>query len=392
MKKTLLLLLAISFFSCDLEQKKETSLIDQTLYKKYDLKKADELVISAFSNSDIVILGENHYIAEQVKFVADLIPKLHENGINTLYSEFSFRDDAKQIEALINADYFDEQLAKNLLVSGSGYYWMYQEYIELYRSAWKLNKTIKKGRKFRVIGLALGRDYNAIQKPEDWDNREKRMAYFREGEDAWAERVISETTKKGEKALVYCGYNHALTFYRQPYVENGKFIRLLGQERVGQHIYEQLKQKCSFILLHNSWRPKRNDEAPPIIPLNGKLDRLTDSLQKDKSYGFFTEKSSLGSIIDTTSYYSWGYPDFTLSDLCDGYIVVDPICDLNLCKPIPNFIDATNINLAKPQIKLFESIDNISILEANKLLEKGYQEQLKEFENEKKKMNCIPIE
>ena len=357
------------------------------IYKKYNLKKADELVIDAFKKSDIVIIGENHFIREQVLFVADLVPKLYKNGIYKIYSEFTYRDDAELVNQLINADNFDEQLAKNIQVH-SGWEWVYQEYIELYRSAWALNKTIKDDKKFQIIGLELGRDYDAIQSPEDWEKPENRMAYFRESEEDWTSRIISETIENGEKALVYCGYNHGLTFYKQPIVSNNKLIRLAGKERAGQYLYEALKDNCKFFLLHSAWEPKFHRDSP-VRPLNGKLDQLVDSLtEENKSYGFYTEKSPFGSVIDTTAFFSWGHPEFKLTDLCDGYIVIEPICELNLCKFIPNFIDSTNIDIARPQVRAWENIQNISIIDANKMLEDEYNEQLKKFKADKSKLNC----
>ena len=360
---------------------------ESNIYEKYQLKKADELVLDAFNESDVVILGENHFIREQVLFVADLIPHLYEHGVYKIYSEFTYLDDAELVDELINADVFDEQLAKNLLVR-SGWDWTYQEYMELYRSAWALNKTISDGKKFQIIGLELGRNHDAIQSPEDWQKSANRMAYFRESEEDWATRIISETVDQGEKALVYCGYNHGLTFYRQPVVSNNKLIRLAGKERVGQHLHERLKDNCKYLLLHAGWEPKSGSNTP-IAPLNGRLDQLVDSLTEEhKSYGFYTEKSSLGSVIDTSAFFSWGYPDFKLTDLCDGYIVVETICESNLCGFIPNFIDSSNIEIARPQVRAWENIQNISIEDANNMLDNWYQEQRQSFEADKTELGC----
>lgn len=375
------------FISCKSKQKKEIVTVDTAIYETYNLKNADELVLDAFSNSDIVILGENHFIGEHIIFVADLIPKLHAKGINTLYSEFTYLDDAKLVDSLINAETFNEQLAKNLLVS-VGWDWMYKEYLELYRSAWALNKTIKNGKKFKIVGLELGRNYDAIQTPEDWKKTKNRMAYFRESENDWADRIILETIEKGEKALVYCGIYHGLTFYNQPIVINGKFSHFAKRDRAGQFLYEKLKDNCKFIVFHFPWESKNNNDDYPLVPLSGKLEILTDSLTKTyKSFGFYTQNSSLGKINDTTSFLSNGYSNFNLSKLCDAYLVIEPVCKLNLCEFIPNFIDSTNIEIARPQIRAWENINNISIKEANKLLIEGYNEQLKSFEDAKSKMS-----
>ena len=360
----------------------------ETFYERYDLQTAHGLVIDAFKDADIVILGEHHFIAEHVIFVADIIPQLYNNGINTLYSEFIGLDDAHLVDSLINGETFDEQLAKNLLVLNL-YDWPYEEYMELYRSAWKLNRSINEGPKFKIIGLDLGNDHSAIQKPEDWNDPERRMAFFREGEDAWSKRILNGTVANGEKALVYCGYNHALTYYRQPVSRDGKLVRLAGKERMGQHLYEELGDRCSFLFFHIPWENRNGDYPPSVAPLGGTLDMLIDSLpDKEKAYGFYTRESELGSIVDTSIHFSLGHPSFTLKDLCDGYLVVKPVCELNWCDFIPDFIDEDNIEMARPQIRAWKNIHNISIDSANVLIKNEYDEQLYLFEKSKEKMGC----
>jgi len=154
-------------------------------------------------------------------------------------------------------------------------------------------------------------------------------------------------------------------------------------------MYPKSSYSCKFIVFHFPWESKNNTDDNPIVPLNGKLETLTDSLTKTyKSFGFYTQNSSLGKIIDSTSFLSNGYSNFNLSKLCDAYLVIKPVCKLNLCEFIPNFIDSTNIEIARPQIRAWKNINNISIKEANKLLIEGYNEQLKYFEGAKSKMSC----
>jgi len=392
MKIITILLIILAVISCNQHQESKTEFVSETLdnkiYKKYNLQNSNAVVLDAFSESDVVILGENHFIKEHVLFVADLIPKLYNDSIYTMYSEFTYLVDSLLVDSLIFADNFDEKLAKELLVR-SGWEWQYKEYIELYHSAWTLNSTIKEGRKFRIIGLELGRDYTAIQKLEDWKDTEKRMAYFREYEDDWANRIISNTINKGEKALVYCGIYHGLTFYKQPVSNNGIFIRLAGVERMGQYLYQQHKDNCKFIVFHFPWEQKNNRYEAPVVPLKGKLDQIADRLSEPyKSYGFYTQKSSLAKIKDTMSYFSYGYPNFSLSSLCDAYLVIKPLCELNQCEAVPNFIDASNIDIVRPQVKAWLNIKNISIDSANQILSNDYKELTEFFNKNKKSLNC----
>lgn len=61
------------------------------------------------------------------------------------------------------------------------------------------------------------------------------------------------------------------------------------------------------------------------------------------SYGFYTERSPLGAITDSSHVYSNGYLNFCFKDLADGYLVVGASCGLSPVTIIPDFITETNL-------------------------------------------------
>jgi|GEM_PF-1486727 len=389
MKYLIFLLVACSLSACKTPAKPQPEEVTD-LFEKYNLYEADALVIDAFANSDVVLIGENHFIAEHVTFVADLIPTLHANGVNILYSEFISVDYTPLIEEVINAEHFDEQKAKNLLLLNL-WDWPYKEYMDLYRSAWEVNRSITDGPKFRIIGLDRPHNYSVMQTPEDWDDPEKRKAFFVDWEDSWAERVLSETVEKNEKALVYCGINHAFTFYNQPILdEDGTFYRMAARDRVGQYLFDALGERCSMLSFHIPWDSKDGETEISVNPLNGRLDQLTDSLSDNqKSYGFYTQTSPLGKVIDSNGFYANGYPNFNLAQFCDGYVVPSKVCDLTMCEFIPNFIDSTNIDIIRPQVKAWHGIENIGADQANHMLEESHRNRIDYYDRNKEKMRCM---
>jgi hypothetical protein len=361
---------------------------EETIYHQYQLQEPHQLVLNAFDSSDVVFIGENHFISQHVTFVSELIPTLHQNGINTLYSEFISIEYTPLIDSLITAPEFDEQLAKNLLMLNL-WDWPYKEYMELYRSAWKVNQQDTTSIQFKIIGLDKAHDYSVIEAPEDWYNLEKRKAFFVEWEDGWANRIIERTNSSGEKALVYCGLNHALTYYTQPMTKDGEFYQFANRDRVGQYVYEALGNRCTFLSFHIPWDSKDGYDEISVNPLNGKIDSLIRELpSSQKVFGFNTRQSSLGSVIDTAGFYSNGYENFSLSTLCDGYLAIAPICELSLCEFIPNFIDSSNISIAQPQVKAWENIDSISIDSANSLLFTRHQEFIHYMDSIQTQMGC----
>ncbi len=128
---------------------------------------------------------------------------------------------------------------------------------------------------------------------------------------------------------------------------------------------------------------------PGVAPLGGLLDDISDSLDAERrAYGFLTNASPLGKMVDTTCRYSNGYPNFTFADFCDGYIVITPLCELNICKFIPNFVDSTNIDHVRPQVNAWLGIPKVTIEQANDTLRVWHDQMIEMFENNKALMKC----
>ena len=377
MKTLLFALLIIVVCSCS-EQKKE-----QTFVEKYKLYKPEDLIIDAFKNKDVIFIGEAHWIKEEVDFIKSIIPILNKNDINILFSEFVSYDDTKLIDSLLTADKFDEKLARSI-TSRSLFEWSYQEYIDILHVAWEVNQKSEK--QFRIIGLLKDYNCSAIQKPEDFNDPEKRKAFFGDGESDWANRIIDETYKKNKKALVYCGAHHSITHYVQPLVEDGKFIGKANKnDRVGQCVYNKYPETTITIWIHHSWAGKKGLDDKLVIPMHSYFDKLVDSLPSDfKSYAFFTNESILGEIVDSSSYYSLGYDSFTLKDLCHGYIFLKPVCNQNLAGYIENFIDTNSIKHAQEQVRVWLDIKDISIEAINDTLKNWYNQKLEAFNKGKR--------
>ncbi len=114
---------------------------------------AEIYLVRQFNDKDVIFLGELHCIKEQVEFVGSMIPVLHKNGINLLFSEFARFKDTRRIDSLITARTFDKKLAARIMFDDS-WDWGYQEYVDIYFSAWQTNQMLKPHEKpFRIIGL-----------------------------------------------------------------------------------------------------------------------------------------------------------------------------------------------------------------------------------------------
>ncbi len=291
------------------------------------LQNADDYLIGQFKVKDVIFLGEIHRIRENVDFAGKMIPVLHKNGIHLLFSEFARFKDTKRIDSLITAKVFDKNLALCIMFDNA-WDWGYKEYVDLYYSAWKTNQSLKPNEKpFRIIGI------------EQYDN-EGTGIY--DQEQFWTYLIDSIGIKKGEKVLVYCGMHHAFTNFHQPYLVNDT-LKGFVSTRVGNWVYKKYPTKTITVLLHGPWYGSNYSKT--VLPCNGKIDSLVNSLMNHtESIGFSTANPRFDDYSLNNSLYGLGNTNARLKDLCQGYIVVKPICELNPVTVIPDFINKSNID------------------------------------------------
>lgn len=70
-----------------------------------------------------------------------MIPKLYANGIYMLGMEFGAYEDQKQLDSLINAPRYNENLARQLMFNYNTR-WAIVEYMNLYKAAWEWNHSL----------------------------------------------------------------------------------------------------------------------------------------------------------------------------------------------------------------------------------------------------------
>ncbi|MDQ5844640.1 MAG: ChaN family lipoprotein, partial [Acidobacteriota bacterium] len=123
------------------------------VYLKSHWKSPENYVISKFSNHDLVFIGEYHRIKHDVELIHKLIPRLYRAHVYNLGIEFGCYEHQDKVDRLITADTYDENLARWLIFEQAAS-WGYKEYQDIYRAAWKLNRSLpKRAPRFRVVNL-----------------------------------------------------------------------------------------------------------------------------------------------------------------------------------------------------------------------------------------------
>ncbi|MDZ7392895.1 MAG: ChaN family lipoprotein [candidate division KSB1 bacterium] len=319
-------------------------------YIRAHYQSPEDYVLSKFEDHDIVFLGEWHRVKHDPELVQRLIARLPEAGVYFLGIEFARRIDQPLVDSLIRAPDYDERLAA-LILFKHDVFWGYQEYADIFKAAWRFNRSRPQGaREFRILGLNNAPDWSHIRSEKDRDRpRVMTKVWHGETEKDWAEVLVKEVLTRGDKALVYCGRHHAFTEYRQPRVARGKFYGF-GDMRVGNHIFQKIGKRAITICLHAPWFSAEGYDKPQVLAADGYIDAVLALLEPQfQRAGFDVAGTPFGELPGETGVYKHGYSRFKLKMIYDGYICQGPLSSYKGVTPIPGFVNETNLHEARAQ-------------------------------------------
>lgn len=317
----------------------------------------EDYVVSKFKDHDIVFIGEFHRIKQDPTLIQALIPLLYKAGVLNLGIEFANYSDQPLIDKLINAEKYDEGLARRIAFQALTF-WGYKEYEDIYRAAWELNRSLPKDApRFRVVGLEYSPNYKLMTVPKEQLTNEqcKKIWYNGNGDEYMAGVILKEFVAKGRKALIYSGSHHAFTRYHLPYYDyETKTLNRLADNRMGNLVYAKIGSRAFFVFLHSPWMTKESEESM-ALPVGGAVDTVMANFA-DKRVGFDVAGTPFGKLKDPNAYYALGHDGFCLEDFCDGYIYQRPFKDYQGVTTDPRFVTAKNFHaaldgLANPQAK-----------------------------------------
>ena len=298
-------------------------------YLKQNHQNPNDYVLSKFKNYNVIFLGEDHRVRENVEFVNQMIPNLYKNGIYNLGVEFGASEHQSEMDSLINAPKYDESRIRKMMFDyNSG--WAYKEYMDLYKAAWTLNKSLSKtSKKFRIINLSYQYDWSSFSGQKTPENMRK--VFHKGNTETFRTAVVKkEIIAKNEKILILTGLNHAFTKYRQSLYDytSPNFVRF-EDGYFGNLVYNEFPEKVFTIILHRPLYNYPNLTPYFVSPGNGMIEKIM-ATNNNRPSGFDLAGTPLGKICDNSSF-SMGYKNFQLSDLMDGYIFLKPLSELSNC-------------------------------------------------------------
>jgi hypothetical protein len=336
------LLLLILMFHLSLPAQEITpEMID---YIRKSAQDPQTYVIEKFRNYDVVFLGEHHLVKENLQFVQSLVPELYKNGIYSIGMEFGAFEVQDKLDELVTSETYNEQLAREIMFTYN-VAWGYQEYLDVYKAAWQLNRSLpEKARKFRILSLSYIFHWERFSGTR---NPESMSLVFPLGtvDKFRAEIIEKEVIQKNEKILALVGTPHAYSGYGSAFYKyNGDNFVDFDHDWLGNRLYRKYPGKVFSILLHQAFTMKQGENYTRISPCEGAIEKLM-SLNNNKPLGFDLQDTPPGRLRDR-SMNSIGYKDFTLGQFFDGYIFLEPLNKLEGCSVIPDFVNETNIREA----------------------------------------------
>jgi len=336
----------------------------QEKYLSKNWKTPQQYILDKFKKYDIVLLSEDHAIRHNLELAQAMIPELYKAGVYNFGMEFGAEEDQELLDSLVNAPEYSENVARRIMFNYN-VGWVFKEYMEVYRAAWKLNRSLpRNAKKFRVLNISYrfnwaGCDSSrfGVRTPTTYSNIFNRgnTEFFR------ANVIDKEILQKGQKILVLAGFGHSFSRYHTPYydyrVQN--FIRF-DNNRMGNILYRKAPKKVFSILLHYPFESRSVAFMKLYSPANGDIERIMSRFER-KSVGFDLINTPLGELRDSSSY-SIGYKDFRLQEMADGYIFLKPLKETQGCTIDSNFLTDANW----PEVVLNYPDKDVDKIPANK--------------------------
>jgi len=313
-------------------------------YLKSNPLSPQQYVISKFKKYDVILLAEDHRIKNNLLFAQSLIPQLYKAGVYNFGMEFGASEDQQQLDSLVSAPKYDEDLARKLMFNYN-VGWAFKEYIDMYHKAWEFNSSLPKGaRKFRILNLSYKYRWHSItDMPKGVRTPESQRKVFYKGGTEWyrSARIKKLILDKNDKILILTGTLHALTRYQMPmYDYLAPDFYNLNNSGMGNLLYKMAPTKVFTILMHFPFYSRQYGPSVLVSPANGELEKLMAKFN-NQPVGFDLVNTPIGNLVDN-SLYAEGHPGLHLSQIGDGYVFLKPFRQLEGCSVDDRFLNSRN--------------------------------------------------
>lgn len=307
-------------------------------------------VSNLFSSHEIVFVGHNLPSRKTGLFLQQLIPAVNKAGVYLLGIEWACMDDQSLLDELVNADQFDEGIARSALFRwGLRHHFAFVEYLDILRAVWAINRTQASGSApFRIVALDYDIDIEAVTdnadllSPYAWEHLRPRGPASKHMADV----LLTEFVRHGHKALVLTKTGNALTrMRRRPHPTMDQIDTQIVDGKVvgcGNYVYSAIADRAATVLLH---QPLTADGEHGLftLPADGYLDAaFAHTNNPHFPVAFDVSSGSIGRLPCATS-----IDNGDISQLCNGWIFLERPKDVRGPTPLRGLVDETNIAEAR---------------------------------------------
>lgn len=307
-------------------------------------------VSNLFSSHEIVFVGHNLPSRKTGLFLQQLIPAVNKAGVYLLGIEWACMDDQSLLDELVNADQFDEGIARSALFRwGLRYHFAFVEYLDILRAVWAVNRTQASGSApFRIVALDYDIDIEAVTdnadllSPYAWEHLRPRGPASKHMADV----LLTEFVRHGHKALVLTKTGNALTrMRRRPHPTMDQIDTQIVDGKVvgcGNYVYSAIADRAATVLLH---QPLTADGEHGLftLPADGYLDAaFAHTNNPHFPVAFDVSSGSIGRLPCATS-----IDNGDISQLSNGWIFLERPKDVRGPTPLRGLVDETNIAEAR---------------------------------------------
>ena len=307
-------------------------------------------ISNLFSSHEIVFVGHNLPSRKTGLFLQQLIPAVNKAGVYLLGIEWACMDDQSLLDELVNADQFDEGIARSALFRwGLRHHFAFVEYLDILRAVWAVNRTQASGSApFRIVALDYDIDIEAVTdnadllSPYAWEHLRPRGPASKHMADV----LLTEFVRHGHKALVLTKTGNALTrMRRRPHPTMDQIDTQIVDGKVvgcGNYVYSAIADRAATVLLH---QPLTADGEHGLftLPADGYLDAaFAHTNNPHFPVAFDVSSGSIGRLPCATS-----IDNGDISQLCNGWIFLERPKDVRGPTPLRGLVDETNIAEAR---------------------------------------------
>lgn len=340
----------------ELEPEQISQLVSEIEQGKTDPYKG---ITDLFQDHQIVMAGELGVIKNEVDFIANLLPRLPNEGVRILGVEHLLASDQQEIDELINAPEFQRDGAEELLMRRL-VTWGYDEYVKLLESAWRVNNS--SDGPFRVLGLNVFQSYSHLNTTDDFRDPKKLRQVMEQGNpDEFIARTIeSSILEQGESALIFVDREKAFTdFLLKSHAEEMQAIGIEETRQSGKILADRYGDRIATVLFHSPW-PSSFTTSRAQYPVNGLMDAAIETLKQkspeEELFPFAVPMENMpetGSTAIAHTNFAIGYnsdknesSELRFRQMTDLYIVFEELHNLDTATAIPDFVNPDNTEFA----------------------------------------------